>query len=54
MEEELPDIPYTPMRETSYDEAGPSNSSKGKVNESRSMILINPLQVLLSQRDHVP
>ena len=39
-EEELPDIPYTPMRETSYDEAGPSCSSTGNIKQFESMIYI--------------
>ena len=29
MEEELPNIPYTPMRDASYDEVGTSTSSIG-------------------------
>ena len=29
MEEELPDIPYLPLRESSYEEAGTSTSSNG-------------------------
>ena len=29
IEEELPDIPYTPMRDASFDEAGTSTLSTG-------------------------
>ena len=51
MEEELPDIPYQPLREASYDEAGTSTSSKGNKHKYGATYISDYLQVPLTRND---
>ena len=52
MEEELPDIPYQPVREASYDEAGTSTSSTGNKHNYGTTYIPDYLQVPLTRNDH--
>ena len=49
MEEELPDIPYTPIRDASYDEAGTSTSSTGNEHKYGATYIPDYLQVPLTR-----